>query len=230
MVVEQVTRKKVSGEKQTDFCVSSRVSVTKGIRVSSHSPKSNSSGQSNISGANEHSQRSLKARKLTQVYKQYGHLVVRICREVLRQQEDAEDAMHETFIKFWRYVDTITEPREIVAMLRRIALSTSIDSLRTRQRQGRYGEAWREMRKVVHAEHIDSVESRKSSRQLVAMLLQAVRVDRETVEMAYHYYLDEMTLEEVAKATNYSRRAVGMKLQRFRENAAKYCQNHGITW
>lgn len=169
-------------------------------------------------------------RVLSQVYKQYGHLVVRICREVLRQQQDAEDAMHETFLKFWRYTDSLATPGETVAMLRRIALSTSIDLLRSRQRQGRYGEAWREMRQVIHSEHLDNLEKRRSSQKLVSLLLQAVRVDDATIKMAYHYYLDEMTLEEVAEATGYSRRSVGMKLQRFRENAAKYCHNHNISW
>lgn len=169
-------------------------------------------------------------RKLTEVYRQYGHLVVRICREVLRQQQDAEDAMHETFLKFWRYSDRLQEPREVVAMLRRIALSTAIDLLRARQRQGRYGEAWRDLREVMHAEKLDESESRRHARQLVSMLLQAVRVDRDTIEMTYLYYMDEKTLEEVAELTGYSRRSVGMKLQRFRENAAKYCNMHGIKW
>ena len=151
-------------------------------------------------------------------------------KKIYYTQQDAEDAMHETFLKFWRYSDRLEEPREVVAMLRRIALSTAIDLLRARQRQGRYGEAWRDLREVLNAEKMDESEKRRNARQLVSMLLQAVRVDDDTIKMAYFYYLDEKTLEEVAQSTGYSRRAVGMKLQRFRENAAKYCHMHGITW
>ena len=173
---------------------------------------------------------SLDTAKLTRAYEKYGYLVFRICREVLRQEEDAEDAMHEAFLKYWRYTEKLTEPKEIVGMLRRIALSTSIDLLRSRQRQGRYGEAWKDLHQLLQNEDNKAKENKESSKELVSILLRAVRVDQATLEMVYHYYLDEMTLKEVAQTTGYSRRSVAMKLQKFREYAAKYCLNHGITW
>lgn len=167
---------------------------------------------------------------LTQAYQTYGHLVLRICREILRQQQDAEDAMHETFLKYWRYAERISDPKETIALLRRIALSTAIDFLRSRQRQGKYGDAWHEIHEIMHTSQSQEHEQENHAKQLVSLLLQAVRVDDDTLTMTYHYYFDEMTLEEVAEYTGYSRRSVGMKLQKFRENAAKYCRNHNISW
>lgn len=168
---------------------------------------------------------------LSHVYQTYGHIVLRICREVLRQQQDAEDAMHEAFLKYWRYAEQLSEPKEIVGLLRRIALSTAIDFLRYRQRQGRYNETWQEIHDVLHSDQVHpDHENQSTARKIVSMLLQTLRVDDDTVVMAYHYYFDEMTLEEVAEHTGYSRRSVGMKLQRFREHALKYCRNHNISW
>lgn len=167
---------------------------------------------------------------LADVYERYGYLVKRICRDVLRQEEDAEDAMHETFLKFWRYMDRLHEPREQVAVLRRTALSCAIDTLRARGRRGKYRDAWRDLREVVNAEREETTSEIRLNREIVSILFRAVRVDDATLKMVYLYYMDEMTLEEVAEATGYSRRSVGMKLERFRANALKYCHNHGISW
>lgn len=164
------------------------------------------------------------------VYQKYGYLVLRICREVLRQEQDAEDAMHETFLKFWRYIDKLQEPREIVAVLKRTAFSCAIDYLRSRDRQGKYREAWIDLKELTHSEQLQNKREQRFNREIVAILFRAVRIDDETLRMAYHYYMDDMTLEEVAQTTGFSRRSVGMKLERFRNNALKYCRNHQITW
>lgn len=171
----------------------------------------------------------MEAQELAQVYERYGHIVIRICREILRHEQDAQDAKHETFLKFWGYADKLRKRDEVFGSLRRTAISCAIDLLRSRKRRGRYHEAWSELRDVMTSETEQSRRSRAMDREVVALLFRAVRVDQATLEMAYLYYMDDLTLEEVATETGYSRRAVGMKLERFRTQARKYCRNHGIT-
>lgn len=171
-----------------------------------------------------------QTQKLSELYKRYGFLVKRICREVLWNEEDAEDATHETFLKFWRYTERVHEPREIVALLKRTALSCAIDLLRSRNRRGKYQDALHTVRELLYTERESSKSERQLNRQIVSILFQAVRVDEATLKMVYLYYMDDMTLEEVAKYTGFSRRSVGMKLEKFRENALKYCKNNGISW
>ncbi len=171
----------------------------------------------------------LDAQELADIYERYGYMVLRVCREVLRDEQEAKDAVQETFLKFWRFADRVREAGEVSGLLRRTALSCAIDALRARQRRGRHREAWLELRALLEEEHSLEEKQERWHKDVIALLFRAVRVDEDTLRMVYLYYLDEMTLEEVAQETGFSRRAVGMKLERFRENAQKYCMNHGIS-
>jgi len=172
----------------------------------------------------------LDAQELADIYERYGYMVLRVCREVLRDEQEAKDALQETFLKFWRFSERAEEVTEISGLLRRTALSCAIDALRARQRRGRHREAWQELRTLLEEERSLEQGRTHSQKEVITLLFQSLRVDDETLRMAYLYYLDEMTLEEVAHETGFSRRAVGMKLERFREHAQKYCTNHGISF
>ncbi|MCB9641323.1 MAG: sigma-70 family RNA polymerase sigma factor [Myxococcales bacterium] len=173
--------------------------------------------------------KALDKEQLANLYERYGYMVLRVCREVLRDEQEAQDAMQDTFMKFWRFSEKLRSVEEVAGVLRRTALSCAIDALRARKRRGRHREAWQELRSILEEEHDREQNQERLHKEIIALLFQAVRVDEATLQMAYLYYLDEMTLEEVAQETGFSRRAVGMKLERFRENAHKYCLNHGIS-
>ena len=170
----------------------------------------------------------LDAEQLAEIYQRYGHIVFRVCRDILRQESDAEDATQEVFLKFWRYAEQLRNPHEFLAVLKRIAVSCSIDLLRSRSRRNRYGESWKDLQNVIKDFHEKQADEQMIRSQMISTLFRDVRTDDDTLHMAYLYYFDEMTLEEVASTTGFSRRAVGMKLDRFRELALKYCRNHGI--
>ncbi len=172
----------------------------------------------------------MDAQELAKLYEKYGYFVLRICKDILRQEEDARDAMHETFVKFWRYSDKIRNKNDYISALKKTAVSCAIDFLRSRKRQGRYREAWLDVKEIMHSESHHKFHETWMNKEIVATLFRDVRVDKATIEMAYLYYMDDMTLEEVAKTTGYSRRAVGMKLDRFRSQALKYCRNHKISF
>src|SRR5258708_39614871 len=41
--------------------------------------------------------------EVAEAYRQYGHLVLRRCRRILRGDGGAEDALQEVFVRLWRY-------------------------------------------------------------------------------------------------------------------------------
>ena len=171
----------------------------------------------------------MKSSELSELYLQYGHIVLRVCKEILRNESDAQDAMQETFLKFWRYFEKLRNKKELLGNLKRTAVSCSIDLLRSKKRQGKYQEAWFDLRELTNAENAVKKQKEFFDKEIVSLLFRAVRVDQSTLEMAYLYYMEDMTLEEVAAHCKFSRRAVGMKLERFRQQALKYCNNHQIT-
>jgi len=170
----------------------------------------------------------LEADKIADYYQRYGHIVLRVCRDIVRNEDDAYDVLQEVYLKFWRYADRLRKPEEALSVLKRTAVSCAIDFLRSRNRRSRYYEAWRDVEEWLQMHKQQRSEEGLARQQLISVLFDTVRVDKETLQMVYLYYFDELTLEEVAQEMGFSRRSVGMKLDRFREKAMKYCRNHGI--
>lgn len=170
----------------------------------------------------------LERMDLATLYHRYGYIVLRICKEILGDSHDAQDAFQDTFLKFERHLTRYPTPHEALAGLRKTALSCSIDLLRRRQRheENHPPALW----DLLPDTPVEEAFRRYDDRQIATLLLRQVRADQDTLTMAYLYYLDEMTLEEVASSTGYSRRSVQMKLERFCDLARKFCTRHGILW
>lgn len=138
---------------------------------------------------------------LTALYERYGHLVFQRCLRLLGNVMDAEDAMHDVFLR----VRSVPSPeRSTLVWLYRVASNACIDRLR-RQRLGPTRTTGSEVDPVVDVD--------PDRRALVAMVLR--RVDRLTCEMGLLHHLDGLTQEEIAHECGYSRRTVGKKLDAF---------------
>lgn len=172
----------------------------------------------------------MDATEIADVYGRYGYIVLRVCREIMRNEQDAQDAMQDTFLKFWKYAEQLRDKTKILSSLKRTAVSCSIDALRSRKRQGKYDGSWHELREALSDENTENRFSRRLQRELISLLFESVRADKDSLQMVYLYYFDEMTLEEVATTTGFSRRAVGMKMERFRQQAFKFCNNNQIEF
>src|SRR5437588_792155 len=73
-------------------------------------------------------------RSLTRLLEHHQEPVLRICRRVLRQPQDAEDACQEVLLEVSRQAGTIQEPGAFSAWLYRTALHTALDHRRKRDR------------------------------------------------------------------------------------------------
>jgi RNA polymerase sigma factor (sigma-70 family) len=95
----------------------------------------------------------------------HGPLVLRVCRDVLRHQQDAEDAFQATFLVLARRADTIRKHAALAAWLHgvahRIAMQAKRNAARLKAREARAGatsrrsapdESWRETQAVLHDE------------------------------------------------------------------------------
>lgn len=143
-------------------------------------------------------------------YRRFGPMVVRRCRALLADQEQAVDAMHDVFVRLIQSGDRLDD-RGMSSLLYRIATNVSLNKLRTRRR------------KPEHADddllgalaHATSLEEDAGSRRLLGRLLGGV--SESTTTMAVMHWVDGMSLEEVAAETGMSISGVRKRLRNLSE-------------
>src|SRR5258708_12668963 len=71
--------------------------------------------------------------EVAEAYRQYGHLVLRRCRRILRGDGGAEDALQEVFVRLWRYGEAFAAAESKVLWLYRVADRCCFDHLSSRR-------------------------------------------------------------------------------------------------
>jgi RNA polymerase sigma-70 factor, ECF subfamily len=158
--------------------------------------------------------RGLSASEVSEAHTKYGSLVVLRCRRILRDEGAAEDAAQETFLRLWRYGSAFREAESKVAWLYRVAERCCFDQVAQRDRRA----------EVPLTEATDWPEPRVSSRSIedwncISRFLG--RFDERLQRIAVMYYVDDMTQEEIARGTGWSRPTVIKKLDFLRTRAMK---------
>lgn len=148
----------------------------------------------------------MTSEELGQLYERYGYYVRRRCALILGEEQEADDALQETFERVQRYPPK--EVRSPMAWLYAIAARVCFDRMNARRR----AEPWPErlltqLRELTGGVTENPAEGRLS---LSGMLL---GLDRRSREIAVLHFLDGMTQDEIAERTGYSRKTVGVKLK-----------------
>jgi RNA polymerase sigma-70 factor (ECF subfamily) len=152
--------------------------------------------------------------EVAQAYRRYGSLVLRRCQRILRDRAAAEDALQDVFVRLWRYGNAFREAESKVLWLYRVADRCCFDRL---ARRGARAE-------VTFADQFmslaDKVSDAKSVEDRDVVMCFLDRFDDRVKQVAVLHYLDEMTQEEIAAATGWSRQTIFKKLAFLRTRAA----------
>jgi RNA polymerase sigma-70 factor (ECF subfamily) len=143
------------------------------------------------------------------LYQRYGSQILARCVYLLRDRQEAEDAMQEVYAKALNHLSEFRAESSPLTWLLRIATHHCLNVIRSNRAM------WRDeverMAQVAPAGRGGATEL--EGRELVRTLL--ARFDTETQTAAIHYYVDEMTLEEVAAAIGRSVPTVRKRLAIF---------------
>ncbi len=154
---------------------------------------------------------------IADAYTRYGHLVLRRCQRILRDDAAAEDVLQEVFVRLWRYGDAYRKADSKVSWLYRVAERCCFDCLA--RRRTRAEASLGDLELVASEGAARAVEER----QIVMRFLE--RFDDRVKQVAVLHYLDGLTQEEIAQATGWSRQTVFKKLELLRERAAQFRTN-----
>ncbi|MBI5548651.1 MAG: sigma-70 family RNA polymerase sigma factor [Deltaproteobacteria bacterium] len=158
---------------------------------------------------------------LRDLYQRYGPAVRSRCRYVLKNPSEAEDAMHEVFAKALQHLDRYRREASPLTWLMQIATHHCLNMLRAHRA------AWKdEVQQMAKLSPVSAGEP-VEGRDLVRAIL--VEFDPETQAAAIHYYVDEMTLEEVAAAIGRSVPTVRTGLAQFADTARTLAERLGLS-
>jgi RNA polymerase sigma-70 factor (ECF subfamily) len=160
----------------------------------------------------------MTADEVAAAYRQFGTAVLARCRRMLGSASFAEDALQEVFLRLYRYGDAFRAADSKLLWLYRVADRCCLDHIAKSDLR----------RRVVLVDDPDQLgaSGQESSpealgsaedRQLVHALLG--RFSPRVRRVAYLYYVDEMTMDEIARETGWSRKTISRKLAAVRSRA-----------
>lgn len=136
----------------------------------------------------------------------------RRARAILGDDEDARDVMQEVFVRVLSADSEFRGEAPVLHWIYRITTNLSLDRLRRRK-------TWPTVQDPdavlgLLAETSDAVDRR-------AILQVLAHFDAETQQIAVHYYLDALRLEDVAAVVGLARKTVSKRLEHFRTKARR---------
>ena len=142
-------------------------------------------------------------------YRRYGPMVLRRCRRLLKDEEQAVDAMQDTFVQLLRYQSRL-EHESPSSLLYRMATNVCLNKIRSRSRRPETtGDDLLE-----RIAELDELESKLTARNLLGRLFSRERTS--TGAIAVLHLLDGLTLEEVAREVGMSISGVRKRLRPLR--------------
>lgn len=146
---------------------------------------------------------------VTELYRRYGDLVLGRCRTLLRNEQDAQEALQEVFLKLHRYRDAFRGEASPSTFLFKITTTTCLNRIRTRRRRPEDP-----VEELPALPTTDSLIDDLAVRQLVERLL--ADVDDRTRECVVYHVVDGMTHDEVGELLGISGAAVRKRIATFK--------------
>jgi RNA polymerase sigma-70 factor, ECF subfamily len=151
--------------------------------------------------------------RLVELYRAHGGAIYARCRRILGDHQTAQDATQETFIRVFRHIDRLPDPREVLRWIYRIATNYCLNEIRGRKLRPE------PMERVPERLPAGAPDDPIADRQLVQRIVHHVPEKLRTVAWLYH--IDGMEQAEVAAILGISRRTVVNRLGEFQDKARK---------
>jgi RNA polymerase sigma-70 factor (ECF subfamily) len=149
-----------------------------------------------------------------QLYRRYAPMVLRRCRRLLQNEEQAVDAMQDVFVKLLTHRERL-HGRYPSSLLYRIATNVCLNIIRDRK-SSRTDTGDEFLARIACC---DEQESKTLAVVILARLFR--REKPSTREIAVLHFVDGMTYREVARETSLSVSGVRKRLRDFRARALK---------
>lgn len=143
-----------------------------------------------------------------QIVEEYGNRLLRTCYLILRDREEAEDVVQETFIKVFQKLETFKENSRLYTWIYTIALNLSRDRLRKKQDTLTIQDEW-----VGNNDVESHVEMSIDREVLRKELFEINSLYREVLVL---FYFEDFSIKEISNLLNEKEGTIKSKLSRGR--------------
>jgi RNA polymerase sigma-70 factor, ECF subfamily len=154
------------------------------------------------------------------LYERYGRAIYRRCNYFLRNEAQAEDAMHDVFVKVVESYHTFQGQASPLTWVVRITTNHCLNLLRS-QRAG-WRQRFESSSRVLDGAR-PSAFAEMERQELVRVVLD--KVDKGVQQAAVYYFVDEMSQQEAADALGCSVPTLRKRLRSFVKSARKHLQS-----
>ena len=149
-----------------------------------------------------------------ETYRRFGPMVLRRCRQLLKEEQLALDTMHDVFVQLLVHQRRLDD-RAMSSLLYRIATNLSLNKIRSRARRPEDPNS-EVLMKIAEATR---TEERAHARSLLDRALRREPVSTATIAVMHLH--DGMTLQEVADAVGLSVSGVRKRLRKLKSLVAE---------
>ena len=146
---------------------------------------------------------------IEELYRRYAPMVLRRCRQLLRDEDKALDAMQDVFAKLLAYRERL-EMKYPSSLLYRISTNICLNIIRDQKRRRTYSDEDLLTNIAVYDEN----EDRTTFRDLLERVFRGEK--KSTREIAVLHFIDGMTLPEVAREVGLSHSGVCKRIRELR--------------
>lgn len=140
---------------------------------------------------------------VTRVIDQYGNSLFRMCYVVLKHEQDAQDVLQETFIKYMEKAPEFVNERVEKAWLFKVATNLCNDLLRFKKRNSYVD--------------MEEIEQYCKEPEEAEVLKEVMLLPTKYKPVIHLYYIEGYKIEEIAGILKISESAVKKRMQRGRE-------------
>jgi len=154
------------------------------------------------------------AELLTGLYRTYGGRVYARCFAMLKNKEEAQDAMHEVFIKAGKSLDGFRGEASPLTWMTRIATNHCLNVLRGKKAP--WHEKYRQEVENAEVHGVDGAFKLGEQRELLRLCLaRVVSIDPQLAELATYAFVDDMRQADICALVGMSAPTLRKRLREF---------------
>lgn len=152
---------------------------------------------------------------LLSLYKKYKQGLYQFSLQLVRNTDEAEDIVEETFVKLIDHVSTLTQPAKLKSWLFSVARNEALMMLK---RRGKRMEITEET--IFETDGIDMLINNSERHALIKRKIEQLKFDYKEIVLLREY--EQLSYEEIASITGNSLAAVKSRLFKARKELSKH--------